>query len=100
MSDHEDVIDQQADPQDGGTLAESDMKALVEYMAKGLVSDIAAVSVKELKGDGATIFELSVAGDDLGKVIGKKGRTARALRTILQAASAKHKTRSILEILD
>ena len=76
------------------------MKDFVEYLAKGLVSDTGAVNVKELQGDGGTIFELSVAPDDLGKVIGKKGRTARALRTLIQAAATKQKTRATLEILD
>lgn len=76
------------------------MREFVEYLAKGLVSDPSAVIVKEMKGDGTTIYELTVAPDDLGKVIGKKGRTARALRTLLQAAATKQKTRAILEILD
>lgn len=76
------------------------MKDFVEYLARGLVSSPDAVIVKEMKGDGTTIFELTVAQDDLGKVIGKKGRTARALRTLIQAAATKAKTRAILEILD
>ena len=76
------------------------MREFVEYLARGLVSEPDHVQVKELKGDGTTIFELTVAADDLGKVIGKKGRTARALRTLLQAAATKAKTRAILEILD
>lgn len=76
------------------------MVELVEYMAKGLVADPHGVNVKEVKGSGSTVYELTVSPDDLGKVIGKKGRTARALRTILQAACAKDKTRAILEILD
>jgi predicted RNA-binding protein YlqC (UPF0109 family) len=76
------------------------VKEFLEFLAKGLVSEASQVGVKELKGDGTTIFELTVAQDDLGKVIGKKGRTARALRTLLQAAATKAKTRAILEILD
>ena len=76
------------------------MKEFVEYMARGLVSDTTAVSVNEVRGDGATILELSVAEHDLGKVIGKKGRTAKALRSIIQASAAKTRQRVILEILD
>jgi predicted RNA-binding protein YlqC (UPF0109 family) len=76
------------------------MKALVELMARGLVATPDAMQVKELAGEGSTVYELSVAPEDLGKVIGKKGRTARAMRTILQAAGSKSKVRAILEILD
>jgi predicted RNA-binding protein YlqC (UPF0109 family) len=76
------------------------LKPLVEFMAKGLVSAPDDVQVKELEGDGSTVLELTVAPDDLGKVIGKKGRTARAMRTILQAAGTKTGVRAILEILD
>jgi uncharacterized protein len=76
------------------------VKDFVEFLAKGLVSEPGHVQVKEMKGDGTTIYELMVAPDDLGKVIGKKGRTARALRTLLQAAATKANTRAILEILD
>ena len=76
------------------------MKDFVEFLAKGLVANPDQVRVSEHVGDGTTIYELSVAQEDLGKVIGKKGRTARALRTLLQAASTKAKTRAILEILD
>lgn len=76
------------------------MREFVEFLAKGLVSDPDQVQVKEVKGDNATIYELTVAADDLGKVIGKKGRTARALRTLIQAAATKANERAILEILD
>jgi predicted RNA-binding protein YlqC (UPF0109 family) len=76
------------------------MIEFIEFMAKGLVSNPDAVQVKAMAGDGTTIYELTVAPDDLGKVIGKKGRTARAMRTLLQAATSKEKTRAILEILD
>ncbi len=69
-------------------------------MARGLVASPDAVNVKEMSGDGTTILELTVAVEDLGKVIGKKGRTARAMRTLLHAAATKDKTRAILEILD
>ncbi|MCB1152852.1 KH domain-containing protein, partial [bacterium] len=64
------------------------MKELIEFVAKGLVDNPDEVRVDEVDGDGEVIFELTVAEDDLGKVIGKSGRTARALRTILSAAGA------------
>ncbi|MCB9475915.1 MAG: KH domain-containing protein [Deltaproteobacteria bacterium] len=76
------------------------MKELIEFVAKGLVDNPDEVRVDEVDGDGEVIFELTVAEDDLGKVIGKSGRTARALRTILSAAGAKNRTRVALEILD
>ena len=76
------------------------MKELVEYMAKALVDNPAAVKVTEVEGERTTVIELSVAGEDRGKVIGKEGRTARAMRTILAAASAKMKKRSVLEIVE
>jgi hypothetical protein len=73
---------------------------LVEYIAKSLVDDPSAVSVNVIEEDKATILELRVASDDIGKVIGKQGRIAKAIRTILSAsASAAHK-RVVLEILD
>lgn len=76
------------------------LKELVEIMAKALVDQPDHVEVKEVEGEQTTVFELKVAKEDLGKVIGKEGRTARSLRTILSAASAKHKKRSVLEILE
>src|SRR5436309_5373480 len=63
-----------------------DLKALIEHMAKALVDKPDAVSVQETDGEKTTIIELRVAQDDLGKVIGKQGRTARSMRTILNAA--------------
>lgn len=75
------------------------MKELIEFIAQGLVDKPEAVSIKEVAGDNANIYELTVDQADLGKVIGKKGRTAKAIRSVMQAASAKDKTRSILEIL-
>ena len=77
-----------------------EMKELVEYIAKVLVDNPDEVSVTELEGQQTTVIELRVAKDDLGKVIGKQGRTARAIRTILGAASTKLKKRSVLEILE
>jgi predicted RNA-binding protein YlqC (UPF0109 family) len=76
------------------------MKELVREIAKYLVDHPEQVDVKENKGNFTTVFELSVAKEDLGKVIGKHGRTASAMRTILSAASARENRRSLLEILD
>ena len=76
------------------------MKELVEYIAKSLVDAPDDVAVKEVAGDRTSVLELSVAQEDLGKVIGKQGRTARALRTILSAASTRAGKRSVLEILE
>jgi len=77
-----------------------EMKDLIEYIAKALVDNPDNVSVTELEGKQTSVIELRVAKEDLGKVIGKQGRTARAMRTILGAASAKLKKRSVLEILE
>jgi predicted RNA-binding protein YlqC (UPF0109 family) len=76
------------------------MKELIEYIAKSLVDKPEEVSVTELEGEQTSVIELRVAKEDLGKVIGKQGRTARAMRIILGAASAKMKKRSVLEILE
>ena len=76
------------------------MKELIEYIAKSLVDKPEEVSVTEIEGQQTSVIELKVAKEDLGKVIGKQGRTARAMRTILGAASAKMKKRSVLEILE
>ncbi len=73
---------------------------LVEYIAKSLVDDPAAVSVAVVEGDRSTILELRVAAEDIGKVIGKHGRIAKAMRTILSATSAAANKRVVLEILD
>jgi predicted RNA-binding protein YlqC (UPF0109 family) len=77
-----------------------EMKDLIEYIAKVLVDNPDDVSVTELEGKQTSVIELRVAKEDLGKVIGKQGRTARAMRTILGAASTKLKKRSVLEILE
>jgi predicted RNA-binding protein YlqC (UPF0109 family) len=73
---------------------------LVEYIAKSLVDDPAAVNVAVVEGDKSTILELRVAEEDIGKVIGKHGRIAKAIRTILSASSSAASKRIILEILD
>jgi len=76
------------------------MRELVEYIAKALVDDPASVRVSEVKGENVTVIELRVAQTDLGKVIGKQGRTARALRTILNANATKQGQRAVLEIIE
>jgi len=76
------------------------MKDLVEYVIKALVDNPEQVALTETKGQQITILELKVAKEDMGKVIGKHGQTARAIRTILSAASGKLKTRTVLEILE
>ncbi len=76
------------------------MKELVEYIAKALVDHPEEVKVNEIAGEQTSVIELKVAKDDLGKIIGKQGRTARAIRTILSAASTKLKKKSVLEILE
>jgi len=78
----------------------SELRDLIEYVSKSLVDLPDAVDVKEVIGEQTTVVELKVDKSDLGKVIGKQGRTARALRTILNAASTKLKKRSVLEIIE
>jgi uncharacterized protein len=77
-----------------------DMRLLVEEIAKALVDEPEQVQVNALEGEQSTVLELRVAPNDLGKVIGKQGRTARSIRTILGAASMKLKKRYTLEILE
>ena len=76
------------------------MKELIEYIAKLLVDKPEEVSVTELEGEQTTVLELKVAKEDLGKVIGKQGRTAQAIRTILGAASKKIHKRVVLELIE
>jgi predicted RNA-binding protein YlqC (UPF0109 family) len=76
------------------------MKDLIEHIAKALVDYPDKVEVNEVEGQQTSVIELKVAKEDLGKIIGKQGRTARAMRTILSAASTKLKKRSVLEILE
>ncbi len=76
------------------------MKELLELIARSLVDRPEEVSVTEIDGEQALVLELRVAPDDLGKVIGKEGRTAKAIRTILGAAGMKRRKRFILEILE
>ncbi len=77
-----------------------DMRALVEQIARALVDEPAQVSVQSVDGEQVTVLELRVAPNDLGKVIGKQGRTARSIRTILSAAGMKLRKRFTLEILE
>jgi len=79
---------------------EVEMKQLVEAMAKALVDKPEDVNVSEVEGERTTVFELRVAQTDLGKVIGKQGKTARAMRTILSASGTKIGKRCVLEILE
>jgi uncharacterized protein len=76
------------------------MKELIKYMAQALVDNPDMVVVSEVVGEQTSVLELRVAKEDLGKVIGKQGRTAKAMRTILSAASTKIHKRSVLEIIE
>ena len=76
------------------------MKDLVQYLAQSLVNNPEAVDVKETQGDTAAVLELRVAKEDLGRIIGKQGRTARSIRTILNAAASKANRKVILEIVE
>jgi predicted RNA-binding protein YlqC (UPF0109 family) len=75
-------------------------KDLIEYLAKSLVDDPSQVQVNMIEGEKSTILELRVAEGDIGKVIGKHGRIAKAIRTVLQAASTRSGKHTVLEILD
>ncbi|HNQ62468.1 MAG TPA: KH domain-containing protein [Syntrophorhabdaceae bacterium] len=76
------------------------LKELIEFIAKALVDNPDQVKVSEIEGEKTSVIELSVSKEDLGKVIGKQGRTARAMRTILSAASTKVRKRAVLEIIE
>jgi len=76
------------------------LKDLVEHIVKKLVDRPESVQVNEISGEQATIIELRVDSDDLGKVIGKEGRTARSIRTLVHAAATKERKRAVLEILE
>ena len=76
------------------------MKELIGYIAQALVDHPEQVNISQVEGDQTDVLELKVAKEDIGKVIGKQGRTARAMRTILTAASAKTKKRTVLEIVE
>ena len=76
------------------------MKELLEYLARGLVAHPDQVRVEEVEEQGATVLELSVADEDYGSVIGRGGRTAAALRTVIKSAGAKRKRRVFLDIVE
>jgi uncharacterized protein len=76
------------------------MKNLVKFIVQAIVDKPDQVEISEIEGDQTTVMELKVAKEDLGKVIGKKGRNAQALRDIIGAVSAKRKKRTILEIIE
>ncbi|MGD8978964.1 MAG: KH domain-containing protein [candidate division WOR-3 bacterium] len=78
----------------------SELKELIEYIVKALVDNPEKVEVKEIAGEKSIIYELRVGEGDLGKVIGKEGRTAKAVRTIITAAAMKQGKRTVLEILE
>ena len=81
-------------------MGDGSVKDVIEAIVKALVDEPDEVVVKEIDGDATTVLELRVAQQDLGKVIGKQGRTARAMRTLLRAAGMKLKKRFVLEILE
>jgi predicted RNA-binding protein YlqC (UPF0109 family) len=83
-----------------GTVEVVMMKELIKYMAQALVDNPDMVVVSEVVGEQTSVLELRVAKEDLGKVIGKQGRTAKAMRTILSAASTKIRKRAVLEIIE
>ena len=76
------------------------MKDLVDYLAKSLVDNPDAVEVKEIQGETASVLELRVAKEDLGRIIGKQGRTAKSIRTILNAAATRVNRKVVLEIVE
>jgi predicted RNA-binding protein YlqC (UPF0109 family) len=78
----------------------SELSKMIEYMARMLVDLPDQVEINEIAGENTTVIELKVAKEDLGKVIGKQGRTARAIRTILNGASTKLRKRTVLEIIE
>ena len=76
------------------------MKELIEFVVKALVDDPAAIDITEVSGDKVTIYELRSAKSDIGKIIGKRGRTASAIRIIMNAVSARQGKRAVLEIIE
>jgi predicted RNA-binding protein YlqC (UPF0109 family) len=77
-----------------------DVIKLIELIAQALVDNPDEVKINAIEGEQTSVIELSVAKGDLGKIIGKHGRTAQAIRTILSAASAKNKKRAVLELIE
>jgi predicted RNA-binding protein YlqC (UPF0109 family) len=93
MHDDDDDDDDRLDPEDR-------LEDLIIFVAKNLVDEPDQVAVEAIEGDRSIIYELSVAPGDLGKVIGKEGRTARAMRTLLAATGAKLQKRAVLDIVE
>ncbi len=85
---------------DEGVVQEIDMKDLLEYLAKALVDNPDGVEVTSVEGERAVILQLRVDPDDVGKVIGKKGRIAQAMRTLVKASATKEGRNAIVEIID
>ena len=81
-------------------MGRNEMKDLVEYIAKALVDKPEEVLITEIEGQHSIVIELKVAREDIGKIIGKRGRTVQAMRTILSAAAAKIKKRCVLELIE
>lgn len=75
------------------------MEALVEYIVKALVNDVDAVNITRIERDDATVIEVRVAKDDMGKIIGRQGKVAKAIRSVVKAASAKEPKRVIVDII-
>jgi len=84
----------------GRGTGETSLKELIEYIAKALVDRPESVDVKEIEGEQTIFLEIRVAKEDLGAVIGREGRTAKALRTLLSAATNKLKKKAVMEILE
>jgi predicted RNA-binding protein YlqC (UPF0109 family) len=76
------------------------MKDLLQFLARQLVNDPRAVEVKETQGDTASVLELRVAKEDLGRIIGKQGRTAKSIRTILNAVASRQNRKVMVEIVE
>ncbi|MBI1996918.1 MAG: KH domain-containing protein [Deltaproteobacteria bacterium] len=76
------------------------MKELVQYLAKALVNNPDAVEVKETEAENGSVYELKVAKEDLGRIIGKQGRTAKSIRTLLNAAASRTNRKVVLEIVE
>jgi len=76
------------------------MEELLRYLARALVSNPDAVQIRQSENDGASVIEVKVAKEDLGRIIGKQGRTAKSIRTLLNAAASRNNRRVILEIAD
>ncbi len=87
-------------PAPAGEKGWPEMKELIEYLTKSLVDQPEDVQITEVAGEKTTVYELRVGEGDLGKIIGKHGRTIRAIRTILSAAATKQNKRAVLEILE